>query len=424
MTVKNLQQRTFLIPGGNLERLAAELEKINKRARKIGCAEVSYRTLRIETKPDPVELRHLTEYYGGAIPADALKRLPLVELHEVEIVGEGPVVAGYKFIGKLDHVTLPGSVLMMTVPGESVPVRFADLPPNCDHCSTQRYRKATFVFQSEDGSYKVVGRSCLKDFFGHDPERVTAMLESIWALQDALGGNEWGEPMGGAWMRLYRPDELLCATVAMIRTFGWVSVGRAQGENLSATSWDVSYLFSPPRRSEATLYKKWVDFAAKIKFDPDRDQEIATAAREWLAGVEAKNEYLHNLHQLAAAEAIPAKVLGIWCSLIAAYQRAQDELVKAEGRKEIDEHWGAIKTRDAAMIECMAAIPLEPSEWGERTMYKLLTVEGHALVWFASGAGHMMKGDKLLIKATPKEHGEYQKKKQTIVTRVAVQEVL
>ena len=49
----------------------------------------------------------------------------------------------------------------------------------CDHCNTNRYRGETWLLKHEDGAFKQVGTTCVKDFTGVDPSKYFDMFRMV-----------------------------------------------------------------------------------------------------------------------------------------------------------------------------------------------------------------------------------------------------
>jgi len=427
MSNQEQNDRIVHIVEANMLRLESEIAKLNRRADKIGCPHLEIVIHGTELKKDPTALAALREYYVSAglpVPSYELECIPLVRISEVEIVGEGPKIEGYKFIGTLDHYTLPGQVLVNTVPGETVPAQFFAAPAICDHCNKIRSRVETFIVEKEDdGSYVQVGRNCLRDFFGHDPMSVARWLNRVMHFITSLEDDGWTSGGGtGRYTTYYNSLTLLKTTVAMIRTYGWIAKSSAR-EDQTPTAANVTYVIKPPYSSNER--RIWEEFKATVLFDEAKDTAEAEAAVAWLKTQDGNNEYMHNLKLLENEEAVPGKMVGYWCSLIAAYQRDQDRLeyAKREEQLRLNDHLGTIGQRIEARVTCTGVQSID-SEYGVVNIHRMRDSEGRNLVWFANAARKMEKDNEYVIRAGIKSHGEYKDWAQTILTRVVVVEEL
>lgn len=414
------EDRTARIYEGDFAQLENEIAKLNRRADKIGCPHIGFEILETNMVPDPYEVRRLTSN-GKPLSKERLDMIPKVRQHTIKIVGDGPKVDGWKFVGTLDHYTIPGKVIVNAVPGETVPEQYFNVEANCDHCNKIRRRIETFVLEGVDeneGQYQLVGRNCLRDFFGHDPMYVVRFLNRIWNLIDSFDDEErWGGG-SGRYETYMNAIDVLATTTAIIRTWGWMSKSAA-GYDDTPTSAHVRYAFSRPFGAKEQEAKR--QFMAQIKWDKENDTKEAEAAVAWLKEQEASNEYMHNLKLLEDEEMIPSKMLGYWCSLMAAFQREQDRLERQKRQQKLNEYFGTVGDRTEVRVRCFG-IQYIDGYYGTVCMHRMWTEDGHTLVWFANSDAKMVKGGEYMIRATIKKHDEYKDWKQTQLSRLNVLE--
>ena len=421
------EDRTARIIDSNIAQLEHEIAKLNRRADKIDCPHISYRITETNMVPDPTILRQVqkeNEHSLFPIPKEIIDAIPLVRQHTVEILGDGPKIDGWKFVGTLDHYTIPGKVLVQAVPGETVPERYFDHEATCDHCNYIRRRIETFVLEGTDdnaGEWMLVGRNCLRDFFGHDPMYVVRFLNRIWNFIDSLDDEKWSSG-GGRYEHYYDSLEVLSTTNAMIRTFGWLAKSAAGYDRTPTMSHVIRFLNPPAYAKEREAWENWI---STIIFDKEEDLAEAEAAIVWLKAKEADkdNNYIHNLKLLEDETHIPSKMIGYWCSLIAAYQREQERLeyAKIEKARRLNEYVGEIGERLEIQVECTGVQSIT-SDWGVVNIHRMLDESGRTLVWFANAGRKMDKGETYHIRTRVKKQDEYKEWKQTIVSRLNVVE--
>lgn len=406
----------FTIPSWNINRLEAEVNKLNKRAKKLGCDYIQLVTQEVKTIVDPRYLDSVHE--GNRLP---LEQAPKIEVHVIEVIGKGPIIEGWKFIGTLDHYTVPGSVMVKSVPGENVPPQFFNSSPICEHCNKKRYRIETFVLENVDtGEYKQVGRQCIKDFLGHNPTRIANYLTAIFRLIENLGDTDSDYYGYGDSVWMFDSMAVLTTTIAVIRTYGWVSRSAA-GYDLDATADAVIYAMSPSKGTQEREEKQ--KFLDNLRWDREKDMEEAKEAVEWLKEQSPTNDYIHNLQALAERDEIPAAMFGYWCSLISSYQRVKEKLILAKRQQKLNDWFGDLKTRYDMEVE-VTKIRGFDSYYGVGYAISMLDKDGHTLVWFTSTEADVETCGKYKVKATVKKHDTYNGWKQTIVTRVKIIEEL
>jgi hypothetical protein len=421
------ENRIAKIAEPNLPRLDKEIAKLNRRADKIGCPHVSYEILETNLVPDPFRLEQLIDEFkeNDRYPTnEEIDRLPKIRQFVVEIIGDGPKMEDWKFVGTLDHYTLPGKVIVNTVPGESVPEEHWTAEANCDHCQKIRRRIETFVLEGvgkNEGEWMLVGRTCLKDFFGgNDPMFIVRFLNRIWNLIEELEG--WGTPQTGSrYQHFYLSKEVLATTAAVIRSFGWLPRSRA-GYGATPSSAHVTHALDRP--VDDYEIEQWKAFRSTIDFDKEADAKEADAAIAWLKEQDASNEYISNLKLLEDEMFVPAKMIGYWCSLIAAYQRAMERLEYQKLQRKLNEYYGEVGTRTEIRVTC-SDVQTTEGYYGPLSIHRMWTEEGHTLVWFGNtGEAKMKKGGEYKIRARIKKHEPYKKWKQTVLSRLHVVETL
>lgn len=411
------EPQIYWIANSKIELLNKEIAKLNKRADKLGCPHIEVVIHGEREIHDPAIVAHKTEAKQRNLLPGELELIPFIKQTSFEITGEGPKLEGYKFVGTLDHYTIPGKVIVNAVPGETVPAQFFDVEAICHHCNKIRRRVETFIFEKEeDGTYMQVGRTCLKDYFGHDPSAIARWLTRVINFVGSLEDDEWGYGGGGRYEHYYDSIKVLSNTVAAIRSFGWVPRSASSEEN-SPTAGHVGYMLNKP--SYAKEVEAWNIFMARVKFDPEVDLKEAEDSLAWLKTQEGNNEYMHNLKLLEGEKLIPSKMLGYWCSLVAAYQRDQDRLERAKKTLRINEYYGELKERAEVEVKCVGLNYID-SFYGTVCIHRMLSVEGHSIVWFANCDAKMKKGASYKVRATVKKHEEYKDWKQTHVNRLQV----
>lgn len=406
------------IPEWNRDRLTREINKLNKRAAKIGAnpIEVVDHGIKLVIHPNSREL--VTR--GKVSREDA----PKVRIHQIELVGEPPKLEGYEFVGTLDHITLPGKVIVKTVPGRSVPKEFYDHDATCDHCKKIRRRNETFILHHvEDDKYEQVGRNCIRDFLGHDPNGIARFLSSLWTLIDSFDDDdeESGWFSGGGRRDYYYPHQkILKTTSAMIRTYGWVPRSSANPDEGRIATADLVLRVMLPAFDKYSKEEQQ-SLIDNMKWDDEKDTADADEAVAWLMKQDADNEYLHNLQTISEADAVPSRMFGFWCSLVAAYHRHQDRLNLNKATQKTNEWVGVIKERRDFKIK-VVGLRYISGYYGTVTLHKMLDEKGRTLIWFANTDSGMEEGNTYIIKGTVKEHDEYKDWKQTVLSRVKVVE--
>jgi hypothetical protein len=460
---------TYIVPECNLQELEDRIEKLNRRCKRLGLEPIAF------TK-SPDHVRHqVRQLQTGQEIGGPPTRLVWHKLHEtcntigeekercsrlakgtkafladqwtptgvvmqwwkVEVTGQSPALNGWAFVAVLEPLQLEDGTaenFVQAIPGLECPAEFRSAVGRCDHCRAARRRNQTFVVRNESGEHKCVGRQCLKDFLGYhaDPHALAVAAELMAELGMLCGCSEdedWLGEGGGGWRHgeTWDLSGFLSLTECRIRLFGWLSRGKAFEQNArgEATADHVIYMLTPPG-NDAESRRRYDAFNAKhVIIDADRVK--AAAALEWAKGLDAAeleaSDYLRNVNLVARVGAASKKTAGVAASIMVAYAKAMEREVKRQQNAARPEsnHVGEVGSRiECLEVTCERVIRRE-GMYGLTGIHKMHDAAGNDLVWFASGsAGFLAEGETVKVKATVKEHGEFQGRKQTVLSRVTV----
>lgn len=298
------------IPLPNTKLLAKRVEKLNRRAKKLGL--------------DPLVLLDRGEdvEYVKVDRTDIVieRRYSLFQL-----VGSRPQLDGWTVLGTIQHDTGSdsGMNILRAAPGQTIPETYRHAPNLCEHCGTKRRRRDTFILQ-KDGETLQIGRNCLQDFIGNvDPKAITWYYE-LWTAEVAQDLVSFSPSQGSS--DFIALDEYLAAVHCAIRHHGFVSRA-ASGPALQATS---SVAWGILHRERSLIHDEDWQAAAKV---------IRWAQTE-LAQTPGLTGYLANLVAATSGGWMRNKNAGI----VASIWRAQENQNKrAQGEKD------AKKARESAV---------------------------------------------------------------------------
>lgn len=287
------QARTvFEIPAENLPKFEAQLGKLSRKAEKlIG-----------------MPLKHLTFSHSEKVLADGLTH----RIYSVMLTAPTLKLEGWTFVARLDHSNDTGTIVRM-VPnaGVTLPTHYREAKSTtCDHCGHKRYRRDTFVVCNDEGEFKQIGSTCLKDFFGHDPSKLAKMAELLgYANECGQAASEWGaEGLNPADYRWISVEDFAAATARSVMRKGWISAKAAYEDH----------------RLEATRHDAWEIYFNEMRHAPATQEEIALAERalEWAAGMRQKAEpsdYEHNIMVVAEATMVETRSVGLLASIVGVF---------------------------------------------------------------------------------------------------------
>ena len=313
---------------------------------------------------------------------------------ESEIIKKGD----YTIIARIEH-DIAGNIVNVFV-GE-METAWATIPAHCDHCNGNHGQKVTFIV--ENGSERrQVGRTCLKEYCGIDPQMVGAMNQFFEEMDEY--SPERGEILEGV-PHVYDAVEILAHAIEVFAEQGYrksEEMGSNKGEILR-------------RVSEGTKPKhETIEQAEKLA------EEIASLTVE-----DAVEWNVNN---------VQTRIKGFYCkptdfgyfayAPVAMERRARRmETLKrrAEEKSAIAAKSGYVgivgERMDFTVSEAQLLTSWE-NQYGITFLYRFIDSNGNVLMWFASKRIDT-EGLKR-IKATVKEHSERDGIKQTIITRVKV----
>jgi len=325
-----------------------------------------------------------------------------------------PKLNGWSFIGTVDP-TKEGCAFLM-VPGIEIPeeVKGSDFNPQyCDHCRVSRRRNQTFLVRNDSGEVKQVGRSCLKDFTGHDS---AAHIAELFTAIHELHGMDREESCGGHGEILFPIIYFLEMLCAWIRVFGYESKKAAEergGFGTGANVWDFCC------RPRTILGSNDEPIIVKIE---EEDEERARILLAFGRAIEPTDDYTRNLHTYMCEESVSHRSKGFVASIYSFHQKATRPVKeKKTGGAFLGEEGDKINT--SGTIEFAKEFD---NDYGTTSLLKIETESGDTITWFASKSLRRLdvdSGDKVTIKGTIKALNNYNGRNETVLTRCKIAKI-
>lgn len=388
--------------------LQNKVAKLNRRGAKLGCEPLTLTVLGgvvVWGKLDPNDPENRTASCDPRAPGARIWQRRLA----VELVGESPTLNGWQLVAVVEH-TPAGNVIR----GEDyVPPLYRERGPVCDHCQHSRRRNETIMVRSvETGTFKQVGKSCVKDFLGH---ALTQMMFAATAcsLKTFGGLDEDGGSREERSKYAINTAEYVAHAARSIRDDGWTPRSRAD---------EVA---GRPATADAALSAMFPGSTSDAVELTDEDRKRASAALNWVAGLEGRDlwsDYLSNLKTTCANDYLSRKLIGIAASVVSAYDRAMSKIEerKADAVQGASSDWvGELKARLDLKLTCIGQRDME-SHWGGSTLCKFTDADGNRFAWFASCDIGFEIGDAVELRGTVKAHKEFNGTKETQLTRCKI----
>lgn len=394
-----MQSMVFNIPIENMPKLEKKLASLNKKAKKAGTGE-----LKLTVVSETAEKQD-----DGYVNV----------FKQVVVEGEPPKISGWTFLARLDHNVDPtgASNLVYVMPGQTLPQELWDFPADCEHCGWTRKRRDTYFLREDaTGKLKQVGRTCIQDFIGIDPEKVLAHAERLSSLYDTARDAE-SEPLDRTAMNDYRliDVESFLQYVAMtIRLDGWVSSKQAY-DNYGVTS---------TRDLALGAMFPTAGFGCRRNEIEEVDIKTAESARLWVMTLDAsKNEFTHNMATIVKTGYVDWKAAGTAAYIVQGYLKEQEkQTTQRDLSSSVHFAQKGDKIRGDVEIISKKVVPMKDWDQFQKTLVRMLSKDGNLLVTFSTGEfGNAANvGDKITIRGTVTKNDEFNNVKQTIINRVRI----
>lgn len=395
--------KTYSIPAGNIDALRAEIEKMNRRAKKLG-------------KPD-IELTDAG--YTDVRDVDG----KIYRTYQVQVAGLLPGIAGWRLVAVINHDAAKENIVKV-LPGETLPESYRTAESWCGHCKTNRYRTDTFILGNA-GELKQVGRNCLADFLREgDAESIAAYWENYLHILDVCDDAESEEFRGFRRADMWELESFLGSVHVCMRAFGWASASSAGSGRCTADDAMQKITHSGSKEFIEAI-EDW------LSANPwtEKDMVLVKSVIAWAKALGSENDYLYNLGVIARAEYITMKTYRLAASMIVAYQKVVERETKQRDAVSISKHFGTVGKRETFTLTLEKVMPLA-SEYGVTHLHIFHDSTGNRAVWFGSnplgriitdqgGAAFHAVADNATveIKATVKAHEVRKGVPQTILTR-------
>jgi hypothetical protein len=360
-------RRAFHIRVENLAALRARIERIDRRAGRLGTG--------------PVRLIDTGRREAGRAV--------------VVLQGDTPCLRGWRIAAVVRHRSADAE--LRPVPGAPTLRSPAERwrAAGCDHCRVARNRKETFLLIHEgDGAVRQVGSSCMRDFLGgHDPERLCRQAEYLLLAGAELSCADGGAAERAATLEL---EPFLAHAARVIRRAGWTP--RAAATDQTPSSAD---------QAEASLARG----AALESADRLLARGTIAWARELLPLKPNASAFELDLVAAVREPWITRRERGLICAAVMIRRR---ELARARASSR---HQGRIgeKLEVAGLIEHVFDRP--SARWGCVHHAVLRDLQGNRYRWWSSRPLPVEERRAYRLSGRVTAHDEYRGECETVLTR-------
>ena len=386
----------------NLQSITEKLEKLARKAVKLGLTPVSYSS----QETDPITL-HIDMPNGQicwnapCLPDNGMGHHRSYARVIITLNGEAPVINGWKLVARLEHF---GSTnLVHIAPGnEDQDLSAYRDRQVCDHCNVNNNRKETYLICNGEET-KQIGRNCLADYL-RSPEyaqQLVAMGAYLKSIGNCLADDNQDDDRPRYGAPEFLTTQVVELSAACTRQFGYV---KKSDETKYPTTMRLDDHFAPVN-------------SVKIEVSQE-DKDIAARAIDWISTQEETSDYIRNLKILAKCKTVSSKHWGYLASLPVAYLRTL-----AVADKGTSEHIGTEGSKITLLVEITDIRAIE-GEFGTTHLVKMKQGD-NILTWFASNlprceqivkgkiVAPINAGDIVTVTGKIKRHTDYKGQKQT-----------
>jgi len=390
----------FIIPAVNKTSIENHINKLNKRAIRIGIDPIILEWGKAFLDRRQIVVPNLNISEGNEeIFDEEILSVPLEVKGQLDILHND-----WQFIACLQHLSTGESVIRNVTQNIKVPIYYRTCGTICEHCNTKRFRKDTYVmYHKVSDTFCVVGSLCIRDFLGDNtPENIINRANFVAELFTFLEGSKkisnYRSGYGIDMDELIHINYFLAHTVAQIRVHGWLSKSSAKESGGIPT---------------ADLVQDRIYNGKNFLGD---DMEEAIKASEWAENLSDDvcddSDYLFNIRAISRTGMVGVRTFGFSASIIPAYRKST---VKVEQSK----HVGSVKQRANFKLKLVKRLTFD-SMYGVQNKYIFNDNDGNVLTWITSSDQFMSEGNQYNIVGTIKRHIEYKGTPQTELTRCKV----
>ena len=405
------EERIYEIPERNFDLLQAKIEKLNKKAKKLNCEPITINVVGTIDKK-----------IANARNDFSFNSYERIRYKKITITGVAPIINNWELIASCEKKE--SGTLIKVIPEKNYPEQYRT-KLICEHCNSDRYRKFTFIVHNIiTKEYKMVGKSCLKDFLGHvDPNYYAEVLQ--WLSEPDLSRYDDHNRSSGE----HRIDIVfyLNYVAACIREKGWISRSKAkesEGEYYATADLAIDSINAKikPIRDR---YGNIIPFPEPNESDIKLSENALMWAKS-LSLSDNLNDYLYNINLLAHEESIKYSDMGFVASIVSSYIRHVEKQIEQERKqtaqkeKGISDYVGEVKKRQDFELTYVNSFSFE-NDFGVIFIHKFLDNNGNIFIWKTNNSlRDVEQGNNIKLKGTIKDHIEYRGEKQTHITRCKV----
>jgi ribosomal protein S17E len=391
-----IKTKTVDIPDYKVEKFKEHIEKLNRKAVKYNIT--------------PVELTFVKEYEKHIIN----NLYATVHTFDMIVPKSTIMVEGWKVIGMVD-VSSDVPIIHTFINDEEIPEKYKTTSIKCEHCNINRKRNKVFILKNiENGEYKSVGVSCVKDFTGHDILKNYIYLDAIMDVEEFLINDAEDADYYNFNINLLKisVNKLIAYSIYIIDTYGYISISDAEYKKTQSTK---EIVLDTLKNTNINISNEYLNKA----------NEIIHWFKDNYNTFE-HNDYITNLNTIINSGYVNNRFAGYIISLYVFYKKQIEKMSKEEEDTNY-EFYGNVGDKFSVNDITIKNIIMGESSFGYYCIFIITDKNNHIFIWNTNPStasknvgdnitSHIGESYKLLT-GTIKEHKVYRGKNQTVITR-------
>jgi hypothetical protein len=215
---------------------------------------------------------------------------------EIDLAQTIKMEGGWSIVAAISHRE---GVIIQIDENVELPARFKPQIDTCEHCGRSFPRVKSFVVVNEQGEFKQLGKTCMKQFLGVNPISYISMFEAVSKFSNFILTTGYSKNGGGRLDNLaYNVDELLRYTIGTVQREGKFVKAEWEERVIDTNRWgqEITKNFRT-NLGYATIDKVKEILSAKIyfRYNENKLAEAQAITQEQLDKIKlrAANYYAH-----------------------------------------------------------------------------------------------------------------------------------
>lgn len=371
----------FKIAESNMESFSAKFNKLARKAESLGLAIPTFSIVK-------EEFEEIFAYDEGKAYSKGFVKFAYIEIQNPKVI-----INGWEFVVAIEHLLINNQYENIVRGHIETNGIYNHVEPICEHCGLTRKRNNTYIL-IKDNIKMQVGKTCLKDFLGHDAENFCHAMHILHDIEDMA------ESFSGTFSSANYLD--------LVVFLGMVSKSISE------------YGFKPSSFDNSTKNDVIQRFNAKEKVSEEH-MEAGLKVLEWVKQTTDESDYMHNLRAIAARGMVSHRHYGYAASMFPAYNK---DLIKKSQPAIVSNHVGEVNSRSIFQLTAYKKIYWD-STYGRTYLLMMKDNVGNVFTWRTNNPPDSLSSYKwdelspknIILKGTIKAHSDYKGIKQTELTR-------